>query len=71
MSKFIKILLWIMMIDTGIICLISLITIPLYFIERGVLEGVTALVRLALLSFWEMVYIYVLWFDKKAESEEI
>jgi len=69
MSKFIKILLWIMMIDTGIICLISLIAIPFYFIEKGVLEGVTALVRLALLSFWEVVYIYVLWFDKKAESE--
>lgn len=70
MSRLRKIILWILIIFTGITCLIDLIAIPFYFIEKGVLDGITAIVDLALITFWEAVYVYVLRSDKKAESED-
>ena len=68
MSRFTKIILWILAIFTGTVCLIDLIAIPFYFIDDGVLEGITALVYLALIIFWEVIYIYILWSDKKKEG---
>ena len=70
MSRFIKTILWILTIFTGITCLIDLIAIPFCFIEKGFLDGVATLVDLALVAFWEVVYVYILWSDKKDESED-
>lgn len=70
MSKFGKIILWILIILTGLTCLIDLIAIPFYFIEKGVLDGIEALVDLVLMAFWEVVYFYVFLPDTKKESEE-
>ena len=70
MSRLKIIILWILIIFTGITCLLDLIAIPFYFIERGVLDGIDAIVSLAILAFWEVCYIYILRSDKKKESEE-
>lgn len=70
MSRLKIIILWIWIIFTGIICLIDLIAIPFYFIEKSILDGIEALVNLVIMAFWEVVYIYVFLPDKKAESED-
>ena len=71
MSRLAKIILWILVIFTGITWLIDLIAIPFYFIEKGVLDGITAIVDLAFITFWEVVYVYALRLDKKTESEDM